>query len=120
MPGWVFNTLELLGGFAIPLMLITLGVSLAGLRAKRLPRSLGLSVLRLGMGFLVGVGVAEILGFEGVARGALIIECAMPVAVFNYLYAQLHDNNPEDVAGTVLVSTGLAFLTLPALLWFVL
>ncbi len=120
LPGWLFNTLDLLGGFAIPLMLITLGVSLAGLQTKRLPRSLGLSVLRLGMGFLVGVGSAEILGFEGVARGVLIIECAMPVAVFNYLYAQLHDNNPEDVAGTVLVSTGLAFLTLPALLWFVL
>ncbi len=120
LPGWLFNTVELLGGFAIPLMLITLGVSLAGLKAKSLPRSFGLSGLRLGMGFLVGVGAAEILGFEGVARGVLIIECAMPVAVFNYLYSQLHDNYPEDVAGTVLVSTGLAFLTLPALLWFVL
>ena len=43
----------------------------------------------------------------------------MPVAVFNYLYAQLHDNRPAEVAGTVLVSTALSFLTLPALLWFV-
>ena len=120
VPGWLFRTVELLGGFAIPLMLITLGVSLAGLQARSLPRSFGLSALRLGMGFLVGVGSAEILGFEGVARGVLIIECAMPVAVFNYLYAQLHGNNPEEVAGTVLVSTGLSFLSLPALLWFVL
>ena len=67
-----------------------------------------------------GWGLAEALGYEGAARGVLIIECTMPVAVFNYLYAQLHDNRPEEVAGTVLVSTVLSFLTLPALLWFVL
>lgn len=120
VPDWLFKTIELLGGFAIPLMLITLGVSLAELHVKSLPRSLGLSALRLVMGFAVGWGLAEALGYEGAARGVLIIECAMPVAVFNYLYAQLHENHPEEVAGTVLVSTVLSFLTLPALLWFVL
>lgn len=119
VPGWLFKTLELLGGFAIPLMLITLGVSLAGLHVKSLPRSLGLSVLRLVMGFLVGWGGAAVLGYEGAARGVLIIECAMPVAVFNYLFAQLHNNRPEEVASTVLASTALSFLTLPALMWFV-
>ncbi len=116
---WLFNTLDLLGGFAIPLMLITLGVSLAGLKVKSLPRSVALSALRLVMGFGVGWGTAAVLGYEGAARGVLIIECTMPVAVFNYLYAQLHDNRPEEVAGIVLVSTTLSFLTLPALLWFV-
>jgi len=115
----VLNTVDLVGGFAIPLMLITLGVSLAGLKVTSLNRSIGLSVLRLGMGFIVGAGFAEMLGYEGAARGVLIIECAMPVAVFNYLFAQSHDNNPEEVAGTVLVSTALSFLTLPALLWYV-
>ena len=119
LPDWLFGTIELLGGFAIPLMLITLGASLAGLRIESLPRSFGLSVFRLVMGFLVGWGAAEVLGYEGAARGVLIIECAMPVAVFNYLYAQLHDNHPAEVAGTVLVSTALSFLTLPALMWFV-
>ena len=116
---WLFNTIDLLGGFAIPLMLITLGVSLAGLRVKSLPRSVALSVLRLVMGFGVGWATAEVLGYEGAARGVLIIECAMPVAVFNYLFAQLHDNRPEEIAGIVLVSTALSFMTLPALLWFV-
>ena len=119
VPGWLFKTLELLGDFTIPLMLVTLGVSLADIHVKNLWRSLGLSVLRLTVGFFVGWGVAGAFGYEGVTRGVLIIECAMPVAVFNYLFAQLYNNRPEEVAGAVLVSTALSFLTLPALLWFV-
>ncbi len=120
VPGWIMKTLEILGGFAIPLMLITLGVSLAELELSSLPRSLGLSVLRLGVGFVVGVGFAEVMGLEGTMRGVVIIECTMPVAVFNYLYATLYDARPADVAGAIVVSTVISFATLPALLWFVL
>lgn len=119
VPEWLFRSLDLMGGFAIPLMLIALGVSLAGLRIASMGRSVALSLFRLAMGFLVGWGAAALLGYEGAARGVLIIECAMPAAVFNYVYAQLHDNRPQEIAGVVLISTLLSFATLPALLWFV-
>jgi malate permease and related proteins len=118
VPVWLFRSLDLLGGFAIPLMLIALGVSLAGLRITNIGRSVVLAAFRLIMGFLVGWGAAAALGYEGAARGVLIIECAMPVAVFNYIYAQLHGNRPQEIAGVVLLSTLLSFVTLPALLWF--
>jgi predicted permease len=118
-PEWISSTTRLLGGLTIPLMLITLGVSLAGLGIRSLPRSFGLSVLRLVSGFAIGWVTAEIFGMEGAARGVLILQCAMPVAVFNYLFALQYDNQPEEVAGTVVLSTALSFLTLPALLWYV-
>ncbi len=120
LPEWLTNTLALIGGFPIPLMLITLGFSLAGLQMTGLGRAFGVSVLRLGMGFLVGWGLGELLDMGPLARGVLIIECTMPVAVFNFLYAQMYNNKPGEVAGVVLISTLLSFLTLPALLWFVL
>ncbi len=120
MPLFVTKSLELIGGFAIPLMLITLGVSLAQLRMTGLARSLALSCLRLGMGFAVGVALAHVLGLAGTARGVLIIECAMPVAVFNFLYASIYNTRPAEVAGVIVVSTALSFLSLPALLWYVL
>lgn len=120
MPLWVTKSLELIGGFAIPLMLITLGVSLAQLQMTGLARSFALSCLRLGMGFAVGVALAHVLGLTGTARGVLIIECAMPVAVFNFLYASIYNTRPAEVAGVIVVSTALSFLTLPALLWYVL
>ena len=53
-------------------------------------------------------------------RGVLIIESAMPLAVFNFLLAARYDRHPEDIAGAILVSTVLSFLTMPALLLFVL
>ena len=120
VPAWIMKTLEILGGFAIPLMLITLGFSLAELRLTSLPRGFGLSALRLIMGFGVGWGTAALFGLEGAMRGIIIIESTMPVAALNYLYAQMYDARPADVAGVIVVSTVISFATLPALLWFVL
>ena len=75
--------------------------------------------MRLLSGFVVGWAAAEMFGMDGAARGELILQCAMPVAVFNYLFALQYNNQPEEVAGTVVISTALSFLTLPLLLWYV-
>ncbi|MCW8860807.1 MAG: AEC family transporter [Rhodospirillales bacterium] len=118
-PAFIANTTEILGGMMIPIMLIALGVSLARLKPTGLGRSAFLSVVRLGMGFGVGVGVAALFGLEGAAKGVLIIQSAMPVAVFNYLFAQRYSREPEEVASMVLISTTVSFLTLPLLMWYV-
>lgn len=120
LPSALVDTTQLLGNMTIPLMLMALGVSLANLSVGYLKRATILSVIRLSMGFAVGVALAEIFGLSGIARGVLILECAMPVAVFNYLFALKYDRAPGEVAGMVLVSTLLSFLTMPALLWYVL
>jgi predicted permease len=119
-PAWLTNTTGLLGDMTIPLMLITLGVSLSLLRVSGMARAFSLSALRLVMGFTVGVGLAWAFDLEGAARGVLILQSSMPVAVFNYLFAQRYARSPEEVAGMVVVSTALSFLSLPFLLWFVL
>jgi predicted permease len=120
VPGWIWNTTEILGGFAIPLMLVTLGASLAELRVSKIGRGVALACCRLGIGFGVGVGIAALLDFSGVARGVLVLQCAMPAAVFNYLFAQRYSRAPEEVAGIVVISTLLAFALLPPLLGFLL
>ena len=120
VPAWLFNSTDLLGGMTVPLMLLTLGVSLASMRVVGARRALGLAVLRLAMGVALGVAIAELFAFDGVARGVLIIQCAMPPAVFNYLFAQNYDRKPEETASVILLSTLISFLTLPLLLPFVL
>ena len=116
VPEWVRRTTTVLGGITIPLMQFTLGVSLAGLRLGRLPRALGLAAARFGLGVVVGVALGSLFGLEGVAWKVFVLDCAMPVAVFNYLLAQRYGRSPEDVAGLVVVSTLLSFVTVPALL----
>ena len=53
-------------------------------------------------------------------RGVIIIESAMPLAVFNFLLAARYDRHPEDVAGAILISTLISFMSMPALILFAL
>lgn len=120
LPAWAMNTISLIGQFTIPAMLLALGVSLASLQVKRLAVPGGLAVARIAGGAAIGAGVVHLLGLEGPAAGVVLLQSAMPVAVFNYLFAALHGNRPEEVAGLVVVSTALSFATLPFLLAVVL
>ncbi len=120
LPRWIANTTEVIAGFVIPLMLMSLGASLTHLKIATFGRSLGLAVFRLSVGFGVGVGIAWALDLEGIARGVVIIQSAMPTAVFTYLFASRAGSRPEEVGSIVVVSTILSFASLPLLLAFVL
>jgi hypothetical protein len=116
LPLWLTNTLSLLSGLTIPLMLLMLGTSLAKIQVTGFPRAAALSVLRISMGAVAGFVLASAFGFVGPERVAFVVQCAMPVAVYNYLFAQMYDNDPEDVASLVIVSTVLSVVTTPILL----
>jgi predicted permease len=120
LPQWLSNTVDVLGQMTIPLMLLSLGTALARLQVTDLKRSLGFSLVRLGGGFVVALGITAVLGIADAARGAVLVQSAMPSAVFNYLFAARYGNRPEEVAGVVFLSTILSFLTLPLLMAFVL
>lgn len=125
LTGWkapvaITNTLQLLGGAAIPLMLFSLGVSIQCLKVAALSRCLLLACWRLGFGLMLGVFLCWVFALEGQLRGVVIIQSTMPAAVFNYLMALNYQRDPEDVAGIVVFSTLISFVTLPLLLWFVL
>lgn len=116
VPRWLLNTTELLGGLAVPLMLLSLGISIGELRIASLRRSFAIAALRLGMGCVLGFGLAALLDLEGAARGVLILQSSMPVAVINHLLAGRYGRSPDEVAGAIVVSTALSWLLLPLLL----
>jgi predicted permease len=118
-PRWLANTTEIIGGMSIPLMLLALGVSLSRLKVHSMGNSLALALLRLGFGFGIGYFLAWAFDLEGAIRGVLILQCAMPAAVFNYIVAVRYNRAPEEVAGLVVMSTIISFLTLPLLLYVV-
>jgi predicted permease len=120
LPEWLDSTIGLLGGLLIPLMLVTLGNTLAGLKMHHLTTSIFWGSLRIVLGFGVAVCVAWAFDLEGVARGVLILQGSMPAAVFTYFFAARFDRSPDDVAGIVLSSTLISALTLPFLVAYVL
>jgi predicted permease len=116
VPTWIARTTALLGDIAIPLMLLTLGVSLSKMHPDSLGRSVVLSLVRLALGVSAGLLVTTLLGVEGLTRKVLILQASMPVGVLNYLFAHRYGRSPEQVASLVLVSTLLSIVSIPALL----
>ena len=116
-PEFLLKTTKLLGGIAIPMMMLSLGISLAELGITRPGRTSLLALLRLGIGLGVGYGIALAFGFQGAQRGVVMVQSAMPVAVFNYLFASLYKRNPEELASLVLISSALGFVSLPLLVY---
>nr|WP_299380230.1 AEC family transporter [uncultured Halomonas sp.] len=116
LPRWMANTVDLISGFCVPLMLITLGVSLASIQVRSLVSGLQFSLLRIPAAALIAFAVAQLLGLPPLGQSVLILQMSMPVAVYNYLFAQRARREPEYVAGLVFCSTLLSFVYLPVLL----
>jgi len=115
VPDWLANTTRLLGGLLIPAMLLMLGTSLARLSLKDLPQALALAIARMLLGVSAALLLIWALELEGVAAGVLFLQAAMPIAVFNYVFADRFNRRPNEVAATVLVSTLISMAALPFL-----
>ncbi|MEJ6656223.1 MAG: AEC family transporter [Pseudomonas sp.] len=116
LPRWIANTVDLLGSMSIPMMLLTLGVSLASIRLKQVGKGMLLGGFRILCGAAIGWGIALALDLPPLAQGVLVLQSAMPVAVFNYLFAVKANRSPETVASLVICSTLLSFIFIPLLL----
>jgi len=119
LPATIEHTFGILGGLAVPLMLLTLGHTLATLNIGLLRRSVALTLLHLAMASATAFALTRLFGFEGPARGVFIVECVMPVSVGTYLWIEMYD--PEDapsIASFILVSTLFTVVVLPMVLTF--
>lgn len=119
MPGPIASTVEILGGLTIPLMLLTLGNTLATLKVGDIRLGLVLTVFHTVMVAALAALIVQIFGLTGTARGTFIILCLMPVSVAVYLGVELYD--PDDataIAGFIMISTLASILVLPLALAF--
>ena len=114
------EAIRMLGGITIPLMLLSLGVSLSRMKIHNTRTASVLAGLRLAIGLGVGIAVAWAFDLSPLERGVLILDSVMPSAVFNYLLAERFKAAADDVAGGVALSTLLSFALLPFVLPFVL
>ena len=116
LPRWLDNSVDLISGFTVPLMLITLGVSLASIQVRSLKSGVGFSLVRIPVAAGLAWGIGALLGLPPLAQSILVLQMSMPVAVFNYLFAQKAGREPAYVASLVFCSTLLALFYLPLLL----
>jgi predicted permease len=121
LPTPIDGAFTILGGLAIPLMLLTLGHTLATLRTGALWRGGYLALFHLAMAAAVAFALVHLFALEGTARGVFILQCMMPVSVATYLYVEMYQKeHAQEVAGLILISTLLAMIVLPLVLtWWI-
>jgi predicted permease len=111
------RSISLLGGALIPVMLLTLGMQLATSSSLRPDVDQGIvGVIKLGIVPLVAAGLGKAFGLEGDAFGVLVIQSAMPPAVFCAVVAMEFDLEPQRVSRIVLGTTLISLVTLPFVL----
>ena len=111
LPGWVIESVALLGSLTVPLMLISLGYALSGIPISGVRTGSVVAAMRLVLGPLAAWGVTEALGLSAEMQGVIILQMAMPCAVLSYMFAVRYTDKGEVSAGAVLVST-VGFLVL--------
>ncbi len=114
LPPIVDRPIGLLAGALIPVMLITLGIQL---QQMGMP-TIGSDVVRSLVGKLlvqplVAVPVVAAIGLSDIAGGAVILQAAMPAAVFTTVLALEQDTRAEETATIVMAGTIASILTLP-------
>lgn len=117
-PVWLLNSTKLMAGVTIPLMLLTLGASLARLKFEGSGKLILISAFKLAMGVSVGVMITHLFGFDGAERNVLIMQTAMPVAVFSYLLASQYNRSPDEVASLIFITTLMSLITVPLMLTY--
>jgi malate permease and related proteins len=116
-PPAVMRPIKLLSNAAIPIMLLVLGMQLERAVKPEKPRLVGLAVImRLIVSTLLGLFLAQVIGLDGVARQACILQTAMPVAVVTTILAVEFQIEPSFVTSVVFLSTILSPLTLTPLI----
>lgn len=118
MPRFVLTTAGMLGACAFPLGIILIGATMAD-SIGELRRHFDLrtvawaSLLRLGILPFVILGMAWALPLGKELKQILLIEAAMPVAVFPIVLARIYGGDPATAVRIVIGTSALSFLTIP-------
>jgi predicted permease len=121
MPGWLDETLGLLGAAVVPLMLLSIGMALSWQPGwvKRIPVLLPMLVIQLGLMPLIVWAACIGVGMPAELLAPSIIEGAMPCMVLGLVVCDRFKLDAGLYAEAVTVSTAASLLTLPLWLGFV-
>lgn len=117
LPIWIDRPIALLALALIPVMLLTLGIQLAGMpRALPSPRiTVPIAVKLLLAPALAAVAIG-LFGVGGLPGDIVVLQAAMPAAVFTSLIAIEHQLEADYVTSIVLLGTLVSAATLPVVL----
>ena len=113
----VSNTLGYLSGAAIPLIMISLGLSLEfrGIK-ENIHAVFSVSIIKLIIAPIIASLIVLILGMGGLERQVTIVEAAMPSAMLSLVLAITYDLDVKTAAACIFATTILSLITIPLIL----
>lgn len=123
LPNFVFEAIDLLGQCAIPIGLLLIGATFADLaRGVKLTTRAHIPILavllRMGAYPALFLLIAYILPLSTELKQVVIVQAAMPCAVFPIVLARHYDGSPEVALKIVLGTTIVSLVTIPLWLSF--
>lgn len=116
MPTAVERGVLSLGEASIPTMTFALGYKLSEVTLSNVERSFLFGGLRVGLGFIFGIVLVKLLRLDGVVASVVILQSAMPPAVFNFVLAEKYKQNSQIVASIIMAGTLISIATTPIII----
>ncbi len=112
------DVLKYLSGAAIPIIMISLGLSLevGGLK-NYLDAATFVSTVRLIISPAIAFVIVTILGFSYINSTVTVVEAGMPSAMLSLVLAASYDLDVKAAAACIFMSTVLSMITLPILIY---
>lgn len=117
LPIWLDRPISLLAGALIPVMLLTLGIQLAGMPRALPSLRIGIPItVKLVLAPAIAATAAAIFDLGGAPGDIVVLQAAMPAAVFTSLIAIEHQLEADYVTSVVLLGTLASAATLPVVI----
>jgi malate permease and related proteins len=114
------DVLKYLSGAAIPIIMISLGLSLeVGVLKDYLDAATFVSTVRLIISPAIAFVLVTILGFSYINGTVTVVEAGMPSAMLSLVLAASYDLDIKAAAACIFMSTVLSMVTLPILIYLI-
>lgn len=120
LPTALDRAVDLLGEASIPTMIFALGYKLSEVALRHVGRSFIIGALRVFGGVAIGIAAVWIFNLEGVKASVVILQSAMPPAIFNFVLAEKYNQDSQTVASIILAGTIISIFTSPIIIAFLL
>ncbi|MFC6683582.1 AEC family transporter [Marinobacter koreensis] len=119
LPDWLLETLNMLGGVCIPLMLFALGVRMLEIDFSDWKLGILGAIACPASGLILAWPMIAVLDLPGLQVASLWVFAALPPAVLNYMVAEQYKQEPHTVASLVLLSNLGSLVVIPIVLGLV-
>ena len=121
LPGVLKSTVTYIGNCNSALTMFIIGTILTDVKLREIinPTALKFSVLRLFLLPLLAYGISLAAGLDSVAAGVAVIMTGMPAGATAAIFAARYDSDAPFAAKTVVLTTLISMITIPAWCLFI-